>query len=120
MFIQGISLRISINSAFRRNLKEGYSPLKATWLCVWKCFKRAVILYLLTWLINESHSFKTIRYLGGSSDSPLSHLVLAYFAVSGFVHSLVLLFAPVYHVKEGVRSRWNARANYENSEDIHE
>ena len=52
MFIQGISLRISINSAFRRNLKEGYSPLKATWLCVWKCFKRAVILYLLTWLIN--------------------------------------------------------------------
>ena len=120
MFIQGISLRISINSAFKRNLKEGHSPLKATWLCVWKCFKRAVILYVLTWLINESHSFRAIRYLGGGVASLHSSVVLAYFAVSGFVNSLVLLFAPVYHAKEGVISRWNARANYENGEDIHE
>lgn len=36
VFIQGISLRISISSAFKRNLSEGCSPLKATWKCTLK------------------------------------------------------------------------------------
>ena len=79
-----------------------------------------MILYLLTWLINQSTSFKTIRFLGGPPPSFPSPVVLAYFAAAGLVNSLVLLFAPVYHTKLGVLSRWNARAHYADAPQVHE
>ena len=120
IFIQGISLRLSIRGSFNRFLKEGHSPLRSTFKCLRKCLKRAVILYLLTWLINQSTSFKTIRFLGGPPPSFPSPVVLAYFAAAGLVNSLVLLFAPVYHTKLGVLSRWNARAHYADDPHVHE
>ena len=36
IFIQGISLRLSITSSFNKFQREGLSPLKATLKCTWK------------------------------------------------------------------------------------
>lgn len=74
-----------------------------------QCLKRAIVLYILTWLVNCSKNFATLRILG----------VLAYFSVSGLVNSLVLLYTPVYHSKLGFLSRWNARVNYKNDPLVH-
>lgn len=60
-----MSLPLSIDASFKRYRTAGYSPIKATWMCVLKCLKRAVILYVLNSLINQSQSFDTIRILGG-------------------------------------------------------
>ncbi|KAK8826285.1 hypothetical protein WA538_001425, partial [Blastocystis sp. DL] len=109
IFIQGISLRLSIDSSFRKNLEAGNSPFKATLKCTLKCLKRAIVLYILTWLVNCSKNFATLRILG----------VLAYFSVSGLVNSLILLYTPVYHFKLGFLSRWNARVNYKNDPLVH-
>lgn len=79
-----------------------------------------MLLYLLTWLINQSTSFTTIRFLGGPIPHAPSFLVLAYFAAAGLVNSLVLLFAPVYHTKLGILSRWNARAHFADDAQVHE
>ena len=65
MFTQGMSLPLSMNGAFKRYQLDGCSPLKATWKCTLKCLKRALILYVLNFLINQSQSFETVRILGG-------------------------------------------------------
>ena len=65
MFTQGMSLPLSMNGAFKRYQLDGCSPLKATWKCTLKCLKRALILYILNFLINQSQSFETVRILGG-------------------------------------------------------
>ena len=93
MFIQGITLRISITSEFKRNMANGCSPLKATWKCT---LKVEICSYI------HPTDFESLRYLG----------VLAYFSVSGLVNSLVLLYIPVWHSQLGFISRWRARAEY--------
>lgn len=65
MFTQGMSLPLSMNGAFKRYQLAGCSPLKATWKCTLKCLRRALILYVLNFLINRSQSVETMRILGG-------------------------------------------------------
>lgn len=108
-----------MNGAFKRYQLDGCSPLKATWMCTLKCLKRALILYLLNFLINRSQSFETMRILGGSFlPFPLSFVVLAYFSVSGLINSLVLLYTPVWYKGKGFISRWSARSTFKDDPNV--